>query len=389
MKESGIWLFGSISAILICGLVLSGACTESSVQNGTLASGGERFVTDGAGRTVAIPTTIDRVLCSDGGTCVRYLAYLGATDTLAGVAGSERVSTTARETRAYLLATPRLSSLPVTGSIDASLDPAGHGQVRILNPQVIFFAQTGTGPVLQGSYADELQAMTGIPVIVIAAGSLENKSGRSGMFATWRLLGRILGREDRSEDLVAYINTTLLDLDNRTKDIPEYQQKTAYIGGISRTGWQNLSSTQSGYLPFSWNHIKNVADDAGVQTTGFSKEALIYADPEFIFLDAGTPDPYSVNAAFKEIKNPLFATLTAVRSNNVYGVLPYSDRGTNIETQLADAYFIGKIVYPDRFSDIDPVAKADEIYTMVVGKPVFGDINANCMNLGFKKVFLS
>ncbi|MGI6502793.1 MAG: hypothetical protein ACOX0O_02405 [Candidatus Methanoculleus thermohydrogenotrophicum] len=42
-------------------------------------------------------------------------------------------------------------------------------------------------------------------------------------------------------------------------------------------------------------------------------------------------------------------------------------------------------MYSDRFEDIDPV-KADEIYTMFVGKPVFEQLNANCNNPGFEKV---
>jgi iron complex transport system substrate-binding protein len=54
-----------------------------------------------------------------------------------------------------------------------------------------------------------------------------------------------------------------------------------------------------------------------------------------------------------------------------------------------DAYFVGKTVYPERFEDIDPRIKADEIYTMFVGKPVFDQLNANCNNLGFEKVPLT
>jgi len=52
---------------------------------------------------------------------------------------------------------------------------------------------------------------------------------------------------------------------------------------------------------------------------------------------------------------------------------PYNSYNTNYETVLADAYFIGKTLYPDRFADVDPVEKADEIYTFFVGKPVFAD----------------
>jgi iron complex transport system substrate-binding protein len=53
---------------------------------------------------------------------------------------------------------------------------------------------------------------------------------------------------------------------------------------------------------------------------------------------------------------------------------------------LANSYYIGKVLYPDRFADVDPEQKADEIYTMFVGKPVLSDINKNYKNLGFAKI---
>ncbi len=32
---------------------------------------------------------------------------------------------------------------------------------------------------------------------------------------------------------------------------------------------------------------------------------------------------------------------------------------------------MGKVLYPDRFKDVNPEKKADEIYTFLVGKPVY------------------
>jgi ABC-type Fe3+-hydroxamate transport system, periplasmic component len=72
-----------------------------------------------------------------------------------------------------------------------------------------------------------------------------------------------------------------------------------------------------------------------------------------------------------------------VREGRVYGLLPYNFYSTNYETVLANGYFIGKTLYPDRFEDIDPVEKADEIYTFFVGEPVFGEHNAEYQNMGF------
>ncbi len=58
----------------------------------------------------------------------------------------------------------------------------------------------------------------------------------------------------------------------------------------------------------------------------------------------------------------------------------------NFETTLANAYYIGKILYPEAFSDIDPAAKADEIYTFVDGSPVYEKLKANRQGLSYQKL---
>lgn len=55
----------------------------------------------------------------------------------------------------------------------------------------------------------------------------------------------------------------------------------------------------------------------------------------------------------------------------MYGLLPFNFYNTNLGTAIADTYYIGKVLYPERFSDVDPVKKADEIYAFLVGKPVY------------------
>ena len=46
----------------------------------------------------------------------------------------------------------------------------------------------------------------------------------------------------------------------------------------------------------------------------------------------------------------------------------------NIGTALADAYYIGKVLYPNKFADVNPEEKADKIYTFLVGKPVYKEM---------------
>jgi iron complex transport system substrate-binding protein len=84
--------------------------------------------------------------------------------------------------------------------------------------------------------------------------------------------------------------------------------------------------------------------------------------------------------------DPAYQALTAVKQGRVYGVLPYNWYAQNFGSILANAYLIGKLLYPHQFQDIDPEAKADEIYTFLIGKPVFREIDRMFQGLAFKKI---
>jgi len=84
--------------------------------------------------------------------------------------------------------------------------------------------------------------------------------------------------------------------------------------------------------------------------------------------------------------DPALQGLSAAKNGRVYGVLPYNFYNVNYETVLADAYFIGKTLYPERFEDVDPVRKANEIFAFFIGKPNFGDLNGQYRNIGFTQI---
>jgi iron complex transport system substrate-binding protein len=133
-------------------------------------------------------------------------------------------------------------------------------------------------------------------------------------------------------------------------------------------------------------HAKNVAAGLGTAHADVAKEALVDWDPEYLFIDVGTIQMEN-DGAIGELKaDPALRGLSAAKEGRVYGVLSYNFYNVNYETVLADAYFIGKTLYPDRFADVDPEEKADEIYTFFVGKPVFEEHNSEYRGLGFTAI---
>ena len=388
----------SIAGILIA-VILIGACVALSGCTGTTAPSasdtkatpdvksttGITTITDGYGRTVVIPAKTGTIVCSGSG-CLRYVSYLGAQGKVVGVDSIEKTPQPV-EGRAYALANTQYSSLPLIGEYRGRDDPE---KIIGISPQVIFKTATlseQAAAVVAG--ADLLQNRTGIPVVEMPYGDMATEKGTADAFATLRLMGSITGTGARADELISYINATKADLKKRTMDIPASEVKSAYVGGVSFAGPHGIVSTEPAYPPFALVNIRNIAGSAGTQHADVSKELIVGADPEFIFIDVGTlqiPD----GGAVTELKNNnAFSDLKAVKNRNVYGVLPYNFYSTNYESVLADAYFIGKTVYPDRFTDIDPSVKADEIYAKFVGKPVFAQLNGNYNHTGFRKIEVS
>jgi len=377
-----------IVAILLLALVFFTGCTNSSspspgaTATKTPVSSTNTTITDGYGRTVVIPANPDRIVCSGSG-CLRYVSYLGAQDKIVGVDSIEKTKQ-AVEGRAYTLANPQFAALPLIGEMRGKDDPE---KIIGIGPQVILKTSSLTEqPANAISAADVLQNKTGIPVIAMPYGDLATDQGMGQAFGTLRLIGQITGKSARAEELIAYINSTTADLKKRTQDIPESQLKRAYVGGVSFNGPHGIISTEPAYPPFTMVSVNNIAGQNGTQHADISKEMIISADPEFIFIDLGTLQ-ITDGGAITELKtNPAFSSLSAVKNKKVFGVLPYNFYSTNYESVLADAYFIGKTVYPDRFADIDPAVKADEIYKMFVGKPVFAALNSNYNSSGFQPI---
>ena len=67
-------------------------------------------------------------------------------------------------------------------------------------------------------------------------------------------------------------------------------------------------------------------------------------------------------------KNPdYYNSLTAVQEGKVYSQISFRSNASNLETALADAYYAACIIYPEQFQDVDPIAKAEEIFEMLLG----------------------
>ena len=341
------------------------------------------IVNDSAGRGVSISDTVKHVICSGPGA-LRLLTYLGAHELIVAVDDIE--SKRRRfDARPYVLAHPEFKEYPIFGQFRGFDNPE---LILALErqPQVIFktFATMGHDPI-------ELQEKTGIPTMILEYGDLGVH--REQLSQSLRIMGRVVDRQDRAEEVIQFFDATIDDLKLRTEKIHESDKKTCFVGGIAYKGPHGFVSTEPGYPPLMLVNATNIAYDASLmgkasRQVTVAKEKLLEWDPDVLFLDLSTLQLEGKASGLWEIQNdPALKALTAVQAGRVYGVLPYNWYTMNYGSILANAYFIGKLLYPECFADVDPIAKADEIYEFLVGRPVFNEMNAFFMDMAFKSVF--
>ncbi len=345
MKQMRIGMIGIILAVL--GIV-------GSVSADTVT------LTDMAGRRVSAPLNPDRIICLGPGA-LRLIVYLQAQERVAGV---EEMEKRHPHGRPYRAAHPELADLPRIG-------PGGPAAINkkpdleailAVDPEVIFVTY------MEAALADEVQRTSGIPAVVLSYG--EPATFDEAIFESLEIAGAILDRTVRAQAVVDYMQTLRKDLQGRTEDIPEAKRASAYVGGIGHRGAHGIESTEQHYFPLDWIHAENAAAGVKSRIGGHlfvDKEMLLALDPEVIFVDGGGA---ALVAADYRKKPAFYQSLKAFQTRRIYGLLPFNYYSTNIGTALADAYAMGKILYPERFQDIAPARKADEIYTFLVGQPV-------------------
>lgn len=324
-------------------ILLLPSCGDS----GRPAGEEERVVTDVLGREVVVPENIESVVGLRAGA-LRLLVYMDAVPLIVGIEEPEK-----RDSRPYTEAYPRLKELPAIGP------SMGGDPEMIMNaePDVIFKTYT------TASDADQLQAKTGIPVIALECTDLGRDT--ETLLKSLEVAGNVIQREERADSLASYIRQTISELDARTKDIAPRQKPSVYVGGISYSGSYGLSATHHRFAPFLLVNANNVAAGIDSRLTSHVRgtfvdiEKIMYWDPDYIFVDkAGL----SLVARDLETKPALAGSLKAVENEKIFTLLPYNNYATNYEYVILNSWFTGKLLYPERFEDVD----FDDITTEVL-----------------------
>ncbi|MCX6690402.1 MAG: iron ABC transporter substrate-binding protein, partial [Methanoregula sp.] len=300
-----------IVAILLVGTLLSAGCTS---QNTAPVKTGTITVTDMANRTVTVMQDPQRII-GVGAGALRMISYLQAADRVVGVDDREQLKYNTSGLgmpsgidKPYNLANPELSSKPFIGGKTG--DPE---LIAAQNPDVIFYTWWTNSKDPQ-----TLQEKSGHAVVALTTGDLGKN--KDTFYQSLRLMAKILGKEDRAQSITSYIDGTIKDLNDRTKDIPADKRPRVYVGGIAFNGAHGFLSTEPAYAPLLMVNGNNVAASAsGGGQMMIDKEKLLDWKPDVIFVDEA-----SYSLVKEDLKDPVYQSLPAVKNGRVYGVMPYN-----------------------------------------------------------------
>ncbi len=323
-----------------------------------------QMITDVSGRSVEVTAKIERIVALRG--ALSLVCYLNLADRVVGVEHHEvkQTSWVGAQGRSYRMANPHLGSLPIIGSRNK---PQAE-KIMATKPDIILL---GSG---SNHLAEQLERQTSIPVVVVETGDLGDNKQR--LYRSLQLIGTICGVEQRSQEVVDQIDKNIADLTRRTHDISPPEQKTVYIGGLQFKVAHGILGTACNYPPFQMVNARNVVDDIVVKNKlirgrfTINKETFISLDPDVLFVCAS-----GLDLVKNDLEAPVYQRIKANSLGRVYLLMPHY-YAADPATVLSEAWYIGKILYPERFQDIEIERVADQLYSFFVGRPLYREMAA-------------
>lgn len=313
-----------------------------------------RIIVDALGREVEIPAKVEKIVPL--GNTPRMITYLGLADNVVGI-GECEISSSPIQAYAYINK-EKWEQLPNCGT-DAMGETAYYPEEIILsNPDVILCTYTE-------DVTNDIQNQTGIPTISVKQGTLFGEDYEESL----RILGEVCNVEERSEEVIAFINENLNDVRNRVKNVPDENKARVLAAAATFKGGHSIDGIYTNYSVFevlSANDVaREIADNQGEMGVMVDKEQILLWDPDIIFFDSQNVP--LVKNDYKE--NPeFFNELAAVKNGQLYQWPNSTWHWTNVEIPLVSTYHTGKLLYPDEFSDINFDKKASEIFEFFLGE---------------------
>ncbi|MCP3465669.1 ABC transporter substrate-binding protein [Bradyrhizobium sp. CCGUVB23] len=321
-------------------------------------------LTDIAGREVTINAPVKRMLLGEGRQ-LYLIASLEPNNPLAHVIAwrSDLIAADPATYAQYLEVFPELAKLPsFKGQEDSLIDIEA---AIIQKPDVVLLNLEAMEANKDANYIEKLAALN-IPVLYIdfRHRPLENTE------PTIRLLGRIMGREARAEEIIAFRHQAMAAVAN-VLAIKQPKRPNVFverIGGYSQDCCLSFGAENFGkYVELAGAH--NIGSDIIPSTFGqISPEQVIVADPEHVvvtsadwkaYVPGGHWIPLGPGADPRVIRKKLewfvardaYTGIAAKKTRNFHGIW---HQFYNSPYEFVAVQQLAKWFHPDLFADLDP-----------------------------------
>ena len=347
--------------IITITLLTALALTACGTPEGGHTEAEGRLITDSLGREVSVPETVESIVVL--GNAPRMAVYLGLGDMVAGYSGMSSGDISPLTAYAYVTRYA-WADKSVVGT-DSSGNTSYNSEAIILTGADVIFC-TATADV-----ADRLQRETGIPCLALEQGTLFGEDFERSL----AIMAGACGVTERAEEISAYVDGCFAELESLTGDIPEAERRSVLSAAATFRGEHGIEGIRVNDPVMLSVNALNLADDGseGAQSYTVDKEQILAWDPEYIFLDSGgvalVRQDYAAHPDY-------YAGLSAFNSGRIYQYPSSTSYYDNMEISLANCYFVGSVLYPERFAGVDFEEKAAEIFGFFLGEEGYMDVLA-------------
>lgn len=357
----------ALSAVLL--LSALSACSAPRPDDSN--SGGKVTYTDMEGKKVTLSKNINRIVLTRSRDIYEFAALLGNQLPEKLVAWGSDLETADKDAYDKFTAEyPALKKVPVLNSDESSDDPE---ELAKYKPDLVF-----SDISFYDSDTDKKYRQAGLPVLY----GDESTDPISSPQKTLALLGKVLGKEHRAQEIIDYASAKIDMVNSRISKISG-KSPTVYLEA-GNSGPAEFSQTYGSYgnppQYTSWGTMlnelkaKSIAD--GLVANGMASinpEYVIKANPDVIVITgqnwtsaSGTmrlgfyADQATAQSRLEGfLGRPGWSELNAVKSKRVYSV--FHNDCMHIFA-FAGYEALAKDLYPDQFKDIDPEKDLADFY---------------------------
>lgn len=237
-------------------------------------------------------------------------------------------------------------NLPMLGGWSTANPTANMEELVKANIDVIFVTAIVNPKTVD--MANNIQSQTGIPTVIVSSDLNKTEDA-------YKLMGKVLGNEDRAATLGKYCTDELAEVKDKVSKIPKDKKVTFYYA----EGDNGLETDPSGSMhtqAFDFVNAVNVADikentaNGIVGQSRISLEQIMQWNPQYIIRNTTYTKANSKEEVATILNNRDWAGIDAVKNKKVFmtPALPnnWIDRGPSVNRVLG-VKWLANLFYPD------------------------------------------